>query len=845
MATSHSARTSTAYRFPRLLLPLPFLLVGCLTPAPRPTPLTAAVPSGAPKPHGGQSDAREDDDADSIPSSVKAYAKVIPATAKTRRGLFITHRVGDKLYFEIPQNELGKEVLLASSLARVQTEDPENGPYGGDEVNERVLRWERDGNRVILRSPSYTLTADSTQSVAQAVATSTYAPIIAIFPVQAYGPDSAPVINVTRLYTTAVPEFVGLHGNLVEGRSYVERVAAFPDNVEVEATQTVMSGGDETPTSQSALVHWSMVRLPDHPMRPRRADERVGYITVSRYDFGTAEQRVAHRDYITRWRLEKQDPGAALSDPVTPITFYIDPGIPDRWKPWVKKGIEDWQPAFEAAGFSHAIVAKDVPAHDPDWSIEDVRHTSIRWLSSTTENAYGGPALTDPRTGEIINGTVHLYHNVLNLLRDWYIVQVGPLDARAQQLPLPDSLMGRLLEYVVAHEVGHSLGLPHDQLGSSEYPADSIRSRAWVHRMGHTPSLMDYSRFNYVAQPEDSIPVADLVPRLGPYDLYSIQWGYTPIPTAATTDAERPTLDRWAREQDTVPWYRFSEDNAGGYGTLSEAVGDANPVRSTGYGIKNIRRVLGFLEHEALQPGEDNSDLQELYQRALGQWQREMLHVVTVVGGSTVQYKSGSQPGAVYAPIPAAQQRAAVRFLDSAAFHTPMYFVDAPLTRRFEAVGTLQRIVGTETRILTSLLATPRLHRIAEDEVVATNHETVYPLAQMLAEVRDGVWTELAERRVTIDPYRQGLQQAYLEQLNAKLNPPKALSEPKRQAKDPAGTEGLSAEERALLRGELMALRTDVQRSLPHTVDRTTRLHLQTVSDEIGRILNPMRGGAA
>ncbi|HXC26296.1 MAG TPA: zinc-dependent metalloprotease, partial [Gemmatimonadaceae bacterium] len=666
----------------------------------------------------------------------------------------------------------------------------------------------------------------------------------------AYGPDSAPVINVTRLYTTEVHEFVGLHGHLIEGRSYVERAVAFPDNVEVEATQTAVSGDDDSPTTTSALVHWSMVRLPDHPMRPRRADERVGYITVTQYDFGTPEQRVAHRDYITRWRLQKQDTTAALSDPVTPITFYIDPGIPERWKPWVKKGIEDWQPAFETAGFSHAIVAKDAPVQDPDWSMDDVRHTMIRWLPSTTENAYGGPVLTDPRTGEVLNGTVHLYHNVLNLLRDWYVVQVGPLDARAQQLPLPDSLVGRLLEYVVAHEVGHSLGLPHDQLGSSEYPADSIRSRTWVHRMGHTPSLMDYSRFNYVAQPEDSIALADLIPRIGPYDLFSIHWGYTPIPTVATTDAERPTLDLWAREQDTVPWYRFSEDNAGGYGTLSEAVGDANPVQSTGYGIKNIRRVLGFLQHEALQPGEDNSDLHELYQRTLSQWQREMLHVVTVVGGSSVQYKSGSQQGPVYAPLPAAQQRAAVQFLDSAAFHTPTYFVDAPLTRRFEPSGTVARIVTTESRILSSLLSTPRLHRVEEYDVMAQDkrngRDAGYPLATMLQDVRYGVWTELSRPQVRIDAYRQGLQQAYLDQLNTKLNPPKSSSGGSAQrarGNDASDESGLSAEERALLRGELLALRADLTKAVPRAADRTTRLHLQTVSSEIGTILTPNHEG--
>ena len=832
--------------FMSLSRPLLFacLCLGCTAQAPRPSVAAfpthvAAVQDSVAHGIAGNASGNDGADADDDAPKIRRYAKVIPVGAKTRRGLFITHLVGAKLYFEIPRTELHKDLLLASSLASVKTSDPENGPYGGDEVTQRVLRWELDGNRVILRSPSYTLTADSTQSVAQSVATSTYAPVIAIFPVLSYGPDSAPVINVTRLYTTAIPEFVGLRGNLVEARSYIARVVAFPDNVEIEATQTVVAGRENAPATKSALVHWSMVRLPVHPMLPRRADERMGYITISRYDFGTAEQRVAHRDYITRWRLEKQNPSAAVSDPVTPIVFYIDPGIPDRWKPWIKRAVEAWQPAFEAAGFSHAIVAKDVPT-DSDWSIDDVRHTMVRWVPSTDENAWGGPVLTDPRTGEVLNGTVHIQHNLLNLLRDMYVTQVAPLDPRAQQLPLPDSLMGRLLEYAVSHEVGHSLGLLHDQLGSAEYPADSVRSRTWVHRMGHTPSLMDYSRFNYVAQPEDSIALEDLIPHVGPYDIYTIRWGYTPIPAVHTSDDEKLTLDAWAREQDTIPWYRFSDDNEGGYGTLSEAVGDADPVRSTGYGVKNVRRVLALLPHATIHPGEDNADLKELYGHTLDQWQREMLHVVTVVGGSSVQYKSGSQPGPVYAPLPGAKQRAAVRFLDSAAFRTPTYFVDTSLTRRFEPVGTIQRITRAEAEILASLLATPRLHRLAEYEVVAANHHSVYPLAEMLSDVRQGVWTELSEPRVLINPYRQELQQVYLEQLRNKLNPQKPAVQEEDRRPSP-----LSAQERALVRGELLALRANVHRSLPHTVDRITRLHLQTVDYEIGEILQPMRGNGS
>jgi hypothetical protein len=728
-------------------------------------------------------------------------------------------------------------MLLSVTLARADARNPGNGPYGGDNVNQRILRWERDGNRIILRAPSYDFVTDSTQSVSRSVTAAMYAPVIAVFPIQTYGPDSAAVINVTRLYTKAVPEFVGMQGELDEDRSYIERVVAFPSNVEIEATQTVTHTTKGNSWTQSALVHWSLVRLPEERMSARRNDERVGYSAVTQYDFGTAEQRVAHVRYITRWRLAKQDPSASMSDPVSPIVFYVDPGIPDKWKPWVKKGIEDWQVAFEAAGFRHAIIARDVPVNDPQWSMEDVRHTLVRWLPSTTENAYGGPELTDPRTGEILNGTVHIYHNVLNLLRDWYVIQAGPLDVRAQQLPLPDSLMGRLLEYVIAHEVGHSLGLPHDQLGSSEYPADSVRSRTWVHRMGHTPSIMDYSRFNYVAQPTDSIAIEDLIPRIGPYDLYAIRWGYAPIPSVHTPDDEKMTLDTWAREQDSVPWYRFSQGNEGVYGTMTEAVGDADPMRSTGLGVQNLRRVLGFLSHLTLHPGEDNTNLKELYRRIIGQWQMEMSHVVTVVGGSSVQYKSGSQSGPVYTPLPARMQRAAVQFLDTAAFQTPAYLVDEGVTRRFEPGGTVKRIVGAQAAILTDLLSTTNMDHLVEYDGTAKDHRAVYPLSEMLEDVRRGVWTELSRPRVSIDVYRQGLQQAYLDQFNDKLNPSKGTGSADDGESDQS--DQISAQERALLRGELLALRTGAQAAIPRAVNRTTRLHLQTVLHNIQEILEP------
>jgi len=803
-----------------LLILLSRTLAGCSTRSAPAAPPSAPPRAEAPSPAAGGGNGGG-------ASSPRPYAQVIPAGAVTSEGLFRTHMVDARIYFEIPVSALGKEMIL---LTR------NTAGLGGGPV--RHFRWEREGNRVHLRQQNYDVAAEPEAAISRAVMAMARGPIIATFPIEAFGADSAAVLEVTRLFTGAVAEFGAIRG-IVQDRSFVERVTAFDRGVNVVGTQTGMSAPQGSPAgtpaeAQTQRLHWSLMLLPEQPMLPRLHDSRVGFISVSFLDYSRPDHASATRRFIRRYRLEKKDPAAPLSDPVQPILYYVDPATPEWLVPFVISGVRQWIPAFESAGFSNAIDARLAPSEeeDPEFSMHDLRNSVIYWRPSTVANATGGQT-PDPRTGEILRGEVNMYHNVQNLLRNWYFTQVGPLDPRASSLPLPDTLMGKLVEYVVAHEIGHAIGFPHNFKAAGMYPPDSLRSESFLRRMGgHVPTLMDYSRFNYVAQPEDGIPAELLIPQVGPYDHFAVKWGHTPIPGAATPDEELPTLDGWARMQDTIPWYRFDTPGTTNDPTqLTEAVGNSNAVQSSELGLRNLDRVMDMMLRAAERPGEDYSVLQELYGNAVDQWGRYNGHVAAVIGGAESQEKRGT--GERFAPVSRERQREAVRFLSDNAFRTPERFIRPDILRRIEPEGALTRIRNAQASVLRTLLNETRMARLVEYEAIRGGGPAPYSPTELMQDLRGGIWGELQAGRVVIDVYRRNLQRAHLHQIDQLLNPPAAPG----QGATPPPAPPLPSDLRPVLRAELREIDRQVRGARGRSGDAMTRIHLDDVSEEIGRIL--------
>jgi hypothetical protein len=826
------------------------LLVACggraqqpQAPAPAPGGPAAAAGQGPNGPAAQRPAARQD-----TTTRLRPYGEVITARARTDSGVVHVHWVGERLYFEVPDSLLGRDFLGMTSIAATPAG---LGAFSasGTVITEQVLRFERRADRLLLRKASFTSVADDSLPVSRSVRANNLEPIIAALDLRARNADSTTsVVEVTDLFRDDVPALSPLSSGqrttyrvrrLDPRRTLIDWARSYPLNVEVRHTLTFEAG--EPPSDAEAgtitvQVQQSLVLLPAEPMRPRYADARVGWFGTTMVNFGLDEQKAATQRVIQRWRLEPRDPAAyargELTEPVQPIVYHLDPATPERWRRWVRLGIEDWKPAFETAGFRNAIVARDAPApaEDPEWNPEDVRVHSIRWAANLTRNAVG-PSVADPRSGEILDSDVIFFHNHLRSYRNRLLIETAAANPAARSLDMPDSLLGEAIRAVIAHEVGHALGLPHNMIASSGYPTDSLRSAAFTQRYGLTPTIMDYARQNYVAQPGDG--GVRYVRMLGPYDHYAINWGYRVIPNT-TAASERAVLDRWIREREDDRRFRFGPQQGLPVDpdAQTEDLGD-DPVRSSGYGIANLRRVMPGLVAWTTAPREDYAELREVYGETIGIWNLYTGHVQTLVGGMRQTIRMSDQPGPVWVPVPRAQQQEAVRFLVREVFTSPTWLAPPDLLRRVESAGALDRVRAAQVARLAGLLDPGRMQRLLEQE--AFDPAGAYRLTDLFDDLRAGIWGELTAG--TPDVYRRGVQRAYVERLELLLTqeqpplPPQAAAQ--RTAVDVS-----QSDIRALARAQLAEIGAAARRRAL-TGDRVTRAHFADIAARADAILEP------
>jgi hypothetical protein len=717
------------------------------------------------------------------PGEIKDYKEVITKKAVTDEGLFTVHTVEDKYYFEIPADILEKEVLVVSRIAGT-VKGLNFGGAGMKSRPQQVIRWQRVKDQILLRSVSYSSVASYEEPIYNSVRQNNTEPIVMAFDIKAIRKDTASkdemayVIDVKSFFTTDVAMIGALSSGqrrkfgirrLDSKRSMISAMNAFPGNVEIRHILTY--DGSKLPSNYltntlSLEMNQSFVLLPAVPMKPRLYDNRVGYFSLTQTDYSSDLQKAEKVRFITKWRLEPKDSEAyargELVEPVKQIVYYIDPATPKKWVPFLKKGIEDWQPAFEAAGFKNAIIAKEAPTkeEDPDWSPEDVRYSVIRYISTDIQNAQG-PHVHDPRTGEILESDIMWYHNVMNLLRNWYFTQTAAINSEAQKSQFRDEIMGELIRFVCAHEVGHTLGLPHNMGSSAAYPVDSLRSADFTNRMGTAPSIMDYARFNYVAQPEDGD--VRLMPMVGIYDKWSIKWGYANLPDAETAQAERATLNQWIVEKNGDWMYRYGMQRGNPFdpSAQTEDLGD-DAMKASAYGISNLKRILPNVEKWTAEDGKSYDDLKELYGQVIGQYSRYMRHVRTNIGGVYEEPKTYEQEGAVYTHIPKEKQRRAVTFLNQELFNTPMWMIDEKQAAKFQHAGLVNQVRAVQVGTLSQIFDFGRLARMIENE--ALNGSSAYSMIELCTDMRNGVFAEL-NSSATVDVYRRNLQRAYIERL--------------------------------------------------------------------------------
>ncbi|QJD98260.1 zinc-dependent metalloprotease [Mucilaginibacter robiniae] len=810
------------------------------------------------------------------PAQPRPYNSVITDKAVTRKGLFKTHKVDDKYYFEIADSVLNRDILVVSRVARAGAEMRAADVYAGDQIGSTVVRFEKGpSNRIFLRKISYrTYSPDSTKSMYEAVQRSNIQAIAAAFNIAAYSPDKkGSVIDVTDYINSDNDVFFfsspqakqrARLGTILPDRSYIENIRSFPTNVEISTVKTYgllaaaspFGGAGRTPMptaggaaaangSETVELNTSLLILPKVPMKARFFDPRVGYFTTGFTDFDANPQGIKEIQLIARWRLEVKPEDMAkykrgeLVEPKKQIVYYIDPATPKKWQPYLIAGVNDWQKAFEKAGFKNAIVAKIAPTakQDSTWSLDDASHSVIVYKPSETENA-SGPHVSDPRSGEILETHINWYHNVMKLVHDWYMIQTAAVDPRARKMTFDDKLMGDLIRFVSSHEVGHTLGLRHNYGSSSSVPVEKLRDKAFVEANGHTPSIMDYARFNYVAQPEDNIGPKGLYPRIGDYDKWAIEWGYKVL-DAKNAEAEVPVLNKMTIEsaKNRRLWFG-TETNPDDPHSQNEDLGD-NAMKASDYGIMNLKRILAKLPEWTKEPNEDYDNLQNMYGQLVTQFNRYMGHVAKNVGGIYENPKTVEQVGPVYTYTPAATQKEAMNFLDRQLFTTPTWLLNEPILNNIGQTD-VQVVYRSQDAVLNRLMTPHTLNKLIAFE--AADGKQAYTITDFMSDMQNIVFREVKSKQ-PVDVYRRNLQKLYVDKLIDIVNPPQ----------QPAATiiiggrggQGMGTRELeqtdvvSVAKAQLRAIDTMIKSALPSESDSMTSYHLQDLSDRIQKALNP------